>query len=159
VQPHQTIPRVNTDVCLSLTECDPKYRGKAETHKLKSTTYVIRATELKRGQRTYDSFFLIPTSFHLIILGVKCYCCMWLHKVTPLHSVQLPWTSDRPVEETSTCNNEQHLQQTDIHVPSGSRTHNSSKPASTGLRVKTHIQRSGAGRGGAGRPAVCVFLP
>jgi hypothetical protein len=41
------------------------------------------------------------------------------------HSVELPWTSDRPVADTS--DNTQHLQQTDIDNPGGIRTRNPSK--------------------------------
>jgi hypothetical protein len=42
------------------------------------------------------------------------------------HSVVLLCTKDRPVAATSTCT-KQHLQEIDIHAPSGIRTRNTSK--------------------------------
>jgi len=47
------------------------------------------------------------------------------HSDTP-HLVRLLWTSDQP-------DNTQHSQETDIHVPSGIRTHIPSKRAATGI--------------------------
>jgi hypothetical protein len=53
-----------------------------------------------------------------------------LRSGTP-HSVGLLWTSDRPVAETP--DKTQHSQETDIHVPGGIRTRNSSKRAAADL--------------------------
>ena len=47
----------------------------------------------------------------------------------------LPWTSDQLVAETST-DNTWHSQQTEIHAPSGIRTHSLSRRAALNLRLK-----------------------
>jgi len=47
------------------------------------------------------------------------------------HSIGLLWTSDQPDAKTSTWKNTQHLQETDIHAPSGIHTHNPSKQVAT----------------------------
>ena len=48
------------------------------------------------------SVFLIMTSFYLLIVGIDGYCYSWLHSMTNIHSVGLPWTRDRPVAKSST---------------------------------------------------------
>jgi hypothetical protein len=56
------------------------------------------------------------------------------------HSLGLLWTGDgpipRPVPDIT-----QHSQETDIHVPSGIRTHNPSKRAVADLRLRLHGHR------------------
>jgi hypothetical protein len=38
-----------------------------------------------------------------------------MHNDTQTHWIEIPWLSDRPVVETSTCNNTQQSQKTNIH--------------------------------------------
>jgi len=74
--------------------------------------------------QTYPSFFrsfvlsfLFLTSVYLI-QGIETYCCSWSHSDTP-HSVGFLWTSDQLVAETSTLQNTQYHQETNIHFPVG----------------------------------------
>ena len=52
--------------------------------------------------------------------------CFYITHDDAPQSVALLWTSDQLAAETSTS---QHTQQTDIHVPGGIRTRNTSKRA------------------------------
>jgi hypothetical protein len=60
----------------------------------------------------------------------------WSH--TYRHTVGLLWTSDQPVAETSTYTGQHNIetQQTYIHVPSGSRAHDTSNQAAADLRLR-----------------------
>ena len=60
------------------------------------------------------------------------------HTHTP-HSVGLLWMSDQPCAETSLCDNRQHPQETDSHVPGGIRTRNPSKRANVYPRLRPRI--------------------
>jgi hypothetical protein len=57
------------------------------------------------------------------------------HTLDTPHSVELLWTRDQPVAETSTW---QHttLTKTDIHAPGGIQTHNPSKRAAVDPRLR-----------------------
>jgi hypothetical protein len=52
-----------------------------------------------------------------------------------IRPVGLPWTSGWPAVEVYTCNNTQHLQEKNLHIPGGIRNHDSLKRAVTGLYV------------------------
>jgi hypothetical protein len=52
------------------------------------------------------------------------------------HSVELLWTSDRPVAEAST--NTQHSQERDIYAPGAIRTHIPNKGAAPDPRLRPH---------------------
>jgi hypothetical protein len=50
--------------------------------------------------RAYNYFcitFYFIRNFTYPMVGVQGYCCISSHSETPPHSVELPWTSDRPV--------------------------------------------------------------
>jgi hypothetical protein len=64
-------------------------------------------------------FVLGPYSFYLTTVGAVSYCCMGPHTRTDLHSVGLPWTSDRPVSDSSTCSKTRHSQGKNNHFPAG----------------------------------------
>ena len=71
-------------------------------------------------------------------LGPRSPDC-WGFKIThngTVKSVPLPWTTDRLVAETSTRNNIQNSQETNIHVPGEIRTRNPSKQATTCQRFR-----------------------
>ena len=59
------------------------------------------------------------------------------HSETHTHSVGLPWTSDRPVAETST-NTIQQTQDTNIHVADGIRDRDPSNLEAADLLLRTH---------------------
>jgi hypothetical protein len=58
------------------------------------------------------------------------------HSDTP-HSVELPWMSDQPPQQTQ-HDNKQHTKQTDIHAPGGIRTRNVSRQAAAKPRLRPH---------------------
>ena len=63
------------------------------------------------------------------------------HSDTP-HSVVLPWTRQRPVTETFTCQHTRQSQETDIHTTGGIRTHNPSKRSVADPRLRPRRQRN-----------------
>ena len=70
-----------------------------------------------------SSFFIILSSFYLLIAGVGGHCSTWSHSMTHTLSVWLLWTSDQPGTETSIW---QHTAFTrDIHAPGRIWTRNS----------------------------------
>jgi hypothetical protein len=84
----------------------------------------------------------LPLSFLIwLLLTIQCRRGrLLLHLITfnethtNPHSVELLWTRDPPVTETSNCI-PQHSQQTDIHVPGGILTRD---PSKWGARTHTH---------------------
>ena len=51
---------------------------------------------------TLISFFLALTSFYLLIIGVEGHFCTWYNVMTYKQRVELLWTSDQLIAETST---------------------------------------------------------
>jgi hypothetical protein len=71
--------------------------------------------------------------FCLFFLGVEGYCFVSLHTWTHTHSVEVLWTRDRPISETSTYKT-QNLHKRHTSIPlAGFKTRNPSKRAATGL--------------------------
>ena len=63
--------------------------------------------------------------------------------MTHSQSVGLPWKSDQPVPEVSSCNNTQHSQETNIHTSGGVQISNLSKRVAIGLRLWPRGHRVG----------------
>jgi hypothetical protein len=76
---------------------------------------------------TCSFFFLNLTSFYLLIVGVKVYCCTWSQSVTCSHRRED--SSGRGIGplQSPLSDNTQHSQEADIPVPGGIRTSNPSK--------------------------------
>ena len=87
---------------------------------------------------TSISFFTMAQQ-PLVVQGLLIIKGSRSHSDTP-HSVGLLWTSDQPDAETSTRQNTQQSQQTDIHTLGGIRTHIPSKRAAAdpSLRSRGH---------------------
>jgi len=104
------------------------------------------------GIKLMSSFFFPSLLLSLLVclLLTHCSCREWFasyhtqwhtHSHTHTLSVGAPWTSDRPFAEISSW---QHTTlTTDIHVPGGIRTRNSSKRAAADrhLRPRGHRHR------------------
>jgi hypothetical protein len=85
----------------------------------------------------YSYRFCSPSLFYLLVHS-RCRGFLWFHLITLKHtpqSVELLWTRDRPVAETSTGQHE-HSQETDIHALGGIRTHDPSKRSAADLRLR-----------------------
>jgi hypothetical protein len=94
-------------------------------------------------QENYSPFiylFIILTTFHLHIVGVEGYCCIWSRFVTS-HTVGLLWTRDQPVTETSITNTIQHSQHISSHATGGIRTCNPSKRVAADPRLRPRVNR------------------
>jgi hypothetical protein len=83
------------------------------------------------GTRSITVFSLLSYSdlSYLLCVGVEGYCYSWSH------SLGLPWTTLRPVKETSTCT-KQHRQGTKMHAPKRIRNPNPSKRTAADLRLR-----------------------
>jgi hypothetical protein len=81
--------------------------------------------------------FRNPYLFYLLVHN-RCWGCFYFRLIALRHwpqSVGLLWTRDRPVAETSTWQHK-HSQETNIHAPGGSRTHDPSKRSAADLRLR-----------------------
>jgi len=65
------------------------------------------------------------------------------HSLDTPHSVGLFWTNNQPDTETLLPDNTQHSQQTNIHAPSGIRTHNPIKQAAANPRLRARGHSTG----------------
>ena len=93
------------------------------------------------------TFFFLPFCLRLTSVPTHCRCRgLLLHVITPrhtqthTHSIGLPWTSDRPVADTSTWQNTTFTK-TNIHGDGRIRTRNPSKPAA----LDPHKNRAATG--------------
>jgi len=68
----------------------------------------------------------------VLIVGAECYCWAWLHSLTHTYSIGFPWSRDRPVAETSVCQNTTFT--TDRH-PCPQRNSNPQSHQASGRRL------------------------
>jgi hypothetical protein len=88
--------------------------------------------------RRYMGWFPPPPPFsqqHLVGHGLLIIEASLSNSDT-MHSVGPLWTSDQPDAETSTWQDTQHSQETDIHDLGGIRTRNPSQPAAADPRLR-----------------------